>query len=131
MTDSPLLSLTDQEWESLCDGCGRCCLVKLQDEETDELYFTSLACRFFDCQTCRCTVYPERSEKQPECIVLTRENLEVLKWMPTTCAYRRYHEGDTSIFNLEEVSVSGRVIHEHLVEEDQHEDHIIHWIHND
>ena len=131
MSRSPLLSLTDQEWESLCDGCGRCCLVKLQDEQTDEIYFTNLACRFLDCETCRCTVYPEREKKQPECIVLTKENLEVLQWMPTTCAYRRFDEGLPEIRDVEEVSVANQVIHEHWVNEDLHEDHIIHWINNE
>ena len=128
---SPLLRLNQSEWENLCDGCGRCCLVKLQEEGSEKVHYTNLACRFLDCSTCRCTVYPERGEKQPECIVLTKENLEVLQWMPTTCAYRRFDEGRAPIEDHESIRVNDMIISEDLVDEDMLEEHVISWITTD
>ncbi|NKB63250.1 MAG: hypothetical protein GKR95_14395 [Gammaproteobacteria bacterium] len=125
---SPLLSLNSQQWESLCDGCGRCCLVKLQDGDTDELYYTNLACEFLDHNTCRCTEYPDRHNKKPECVVLSKQNLDVLEWLPTTCAYRRFDRGEAPLQNLAEISVRNRVVCEKGIHPDLHEDHIIDWI---
>jgi len=85
--------LSDAQWESLCDGCGRCCLHKLEDEDTGTVHYTSAACRLFDPATCRCGDYARRTERVPECVVLTPRNLEALGWMPRTCAYRRLAEG--------------------------------------
>lgn len=91
----PLHQMTTQEWEALCDGCGKCCLNKLEDIDTDELIFTRVACRLFDDSTCRCANYIERKVHVPECVVLTPDTLdEIAYWMPETCAYRLMHQGD-------------------------------------
>ncbi len=85
--------MTDAEWESLCDGCGQCCLHKLMDEDTDEIYFTNVACRQLNIKTCQCRNYERRFEYEPDCIKLTRENLPTFEWLPPTCAYRLLAEG--------------------------------------
>ncbi|MEM9798102.1 MAG: YcgN family cysteine cluster protein [Pseudomonadota bacterium] len=92
--ERPLKSLNQKEWEALCDGCGKCCLNKLEDEETREVAFTRIACRLFDDGTCRCANYENRLQHVPECVVLTPKTLpDVAYFMPETCAYRRLHEG--------------------------------------
>ncbi len=85
--------MSPEEWESLCDGCGRCCLVKLEDEDTGDLHHTDIACRLFDADTCRCRDYPERSRLVPDCVTLTPHEVRSLRWLPPTCAYRRIAEG--------------------------------------
>ena len=82
-----------QEWESLCDGCGRCCLVRFEDEDTGEVTPTRVSCRLFDADTCRCSNYAQRKRHVPDCIKLTPWNIEALTWMPPSCAYRRIYEG--------------------------------------
>jgi len=90
----PLAEMTQPEWESLCDGCGKCCLNKLEDADTGEIEFTRVACRLLDDSTCRCAHYERRKQFVPECVVLTPANLaEIAYWMPQTCAYRLLHEG--------------------------------------
>ena len=83
-----LENLTKKEWESLCDGCGRCCLVKLEDEDTGEIHFTDIACKLFDAGACQCKNYPQRQEYVTDCIKLTPEKVKTLPWLPPTCAYR-------------------------------------------
>lgn len=91
---TPLHRMTRAQWESLCDGCGKCCLLKWEDEETGELAYTRIACRLFDPQTRRCRDYARRLRKVPGCVRLTPQLLaEHADWMPATCAYRRLHEG--------------------------------------
>jgi uncharacterized cysteine cluster protein YcgN (CxxCxxCC family) len=85
--------MTVAEWESLCDGCGRCCLVRFEDEDTGEISPTRVSCKLFDADTCRCTDYARRKRHVPDCIKLTPWNIEALTWMPPSCAYRRLHEG--------------------------------------
>jgi uncharacterized cysteine cluster protein YcgN (CxxCxxCC family) len=85
--------LTRREWEALCDGCGKCCLNKLEDEGTGEVALTRIACRLFDDATCRCANYADRLRHVPECVVLTPQTLpDVVYFFPETCAYRRLHE---------------------------------------
>ena len=88
-----LEDLNQQEWESLCDGCGRCCLVKLEDEDTGEIHYTDLACKLFDEGSCRCSDYENRKAKVPDCVQLTPEAVRSLRWLPRTCAYRLVAEG--------------------------------------
>jgi hypothetical protein len=85
--------MTAGEWESLCDGCGLCCLVRFEDEDTGEIIPTRVHCKLFDAQTCSCTDYANRKRHVPDCIKLTPGNIEALEWMPRSCAYRRLHEG--------------------------------------
>ena len=89
-----LTNMTKSEWESLCDGCGKCCLLKLEDEDTEEIKFTNVACRLFDDTTCKCQNYALRKQMVAGCVVLTPENIErIAYWMPKTCGYRRVFEG--------------------------------------
>lgn len=85
--------LSPKEWESLCDGCGQCCLLKLEDEETNELYHTRLSCRLLDIGSCRCTDYENRHEVVLDCAQITPESVVDLDWLPGSCAYRLVAEG--------------------------------------
>lgn len=86
--EKPLSQLDRGQWEALCDGCGRCCLHKLEDEETEELYPTNVACRLLDRRSGRCTDYANRRRHVADCVVLDRRNLQSFDWLPETCAYR-------------------------------------------
>ena len=88
-----LEQMSPAEWESLCDGCGLCCLIRFEDEDTGEIIPTRVACKLFDGQLCRCSDYANRKAQVPDCIKLTPDNIEDLLWMPKSCAYRRLHEG--------------------------------------
>ncbi len=88
-----LEQMTPDEWESLCDGCGLCCLVKIEDADTGEVFNTSASCRQLDVETCRCHDYENRLTGVPMCIQLTLENLAQLDWLPETCAYKRLNMG--------------------------------------
>ena len=90
---TPMEEMTVRQWESLCDGCGRCCLEKLEDEDTGEVFYTSVACRFLNIGTCRCSVYEKRAPMAPECLFLTPEKVRAIDWLPVTCAYRLLAEG--------------------------------------
>jgi uncharacterized protein len=99
MTDRPfwetktLAQMTPAEWESLCDGCGLCCLVRFEDEDTGEITPTRVHCKLFDADACRCRDYEDRHRHVPDCIKLTPQNVDALGWMPRSCAYRRLNEG--------------------------------------
>jgi uncharacterized cysteine cluster protein YcgN (CxxCxxCC family) len=145
MTEEPfwrrkkLTEMTEAEWESLCDGCGKCCLVKLQDEDTDEILHTDVACHLLDQHSCRCTRYRERHELVPDCVKVTAENIAELAFMPRSCAYRRLAEGkDLSWWHplvsgrrdtvhKAGVSVRYRVISEAEVDDEDLPDHIVDW----
>nr|WP_086938149.1 YcgN family cysteine cluster protein [Thaumasiovibrio occultus] len=88
-----LTEMTDNEWESLCDGCGKCCLHKLMDDDTDEIYYTNVACSLLNSKTCSCSDYPNRFESGEECLKLTREAINDFIWLPETCSYRLLAEG--------------------------------------
>ncbi len=126
------------EWEALCDGCGKCCLNKLEDEDTGEIAFTNIACRLFDNDTCQCGNYAIRKQLVPECIVLSPRNIaEVAHFMPRSCAYRRLKEGrgladwhplvsgDPESVHRAGISVRGATVPEFAVPEEDWEDHII------
>ena len=116
-----LAEMTPAEWESLCDGCGRCCLNKLEDEDTGRVYYTDVGCRLLDGDTCRCKDYRRRSELVEDCVRLSPENVADLKWLPPTCAYRLvahgrdlywWHpllSGDRDSVHAAGISVRGRV----------------------
>lgn len=90
----PLKKLNNEEWEALCDGCGKCCLNKLEDEDTGEVALTNVACRLLDDATCRCAHYENRHHFVPDCIVLTPDTIDDhAYWLPQTCAYRLLWEG--------------------------------------
>lgn len=133
-----LQKMTPQEWEALCDGCGKCCLNKLEDPDTGEVALTCVACRLLDDETCRCAHYDVRKQIVPECIVLTPDNIEEhAYWMPETCAYRLLWQGKplfdwhplisgtAETVHQAGVSVRGRTVSEFEVSEDEWEDHII------
>ena len=104
--------MSSQEWESLCDGCGRCCLLKLQDEETERVYYTDVACRLLDCDSCRCKSYPDRKAHVPDCVQLTPKTVEDIGWLPLTCAYRLVDEGRDLPWWHPLVSGSPETVHE-------------------
>ncbi|CFQ28122.1 MULTISPECIES: YcgN family cysteine cluster protein [Yersinia] len=130
-----LAEMSDSEWESLCDGCGQCCLNKLIDEDTDEIYFTNVACDQLNIKTCQCRNYEHRFELEEDCIKLTRENLVTFDWLPPTCAYRLIGEGrglpqwhplithSKSAMHGERISVRHIAVHESEVIDWQ--DHIL------
>jgi uncharacterized cysteine cluster protein YcgN (CxxCxxCC family) len=107
-----LEELSPSEWESLCDGCGKCCLSKLEDEDTGEIHWTSVGCRLFNAKTCRCSDYPNRLATVDDCVGLTPENVRTITWLPTTCAYRLVGEGHDLYWWHHLVSGSRRTIHE-------------------
>jgi uncharacterized cysteine cluster protein YcgN (CxxCxxCC family) len=88
-----LEQMTREEWELLCDGCGRCCLEKLKDEDTGKVFYTSVACRYLDTWTCKCGLYDERENFVPDCLMIRPEMIRTIDWLPVTCAYRRIIEG--------------------------------------
>ena len=111
-----------QEWEDICQHCGRCCLLKLQDDETDEIYYTNVICRYYDIEKNICTIYDKRCDLVPECLKLTPQNVDKLPWMPKVCAYRRLFDDNYQQQNLK--PLRGRVISETMVTEEELEDHI-------
>jgi uncharacterized cysteine cluster protein YcgN (CxxCxxCC family) len=135
-----LEAMTTQQWESLCDGCGRCCLVKLEDEDTGAILATDIGCRLFDAGTCRCKDYENRSQQVPDCVTLTPEAVRTLPWLPPTCAYRLLAEGrdlpwwhplvsgDPETVVAAGVAVRGRVFaSEDDVPEEDIPDRIVNW----
>ncbi|WP_416384541.1 YcgN family cysteine cluster protein [Roseovarius sp. Pro17] len=130
--------MTRPEWEALCDGCGKCCMNKLEDEDTGEVVMTRVACRLFDDTTCRCAQYPIRHQFVPECIVLKPTNMDAnLYWMPETCAYKLLWQGkklydwhplisgDPQSVHDAGVSMQSRTVPEFEIDEDDWEDHVI------
>jgi uncharacterized cysteine cluster protein YcgN (CxxCxxCC family) len=133
-----LHDMTAQEWESLCDGCGKCCLHKLEDEDTREIFFTSVVCNLIDLKTCRCTRYSERTRLVPECLDLKQHDFAEFTWLPATCAYRLLSDGKELpdwhplvSGSAESVKEAGVSISSYAMKEseiDDLEDHIIEWL---
>ena len=107
-----LEEMSRTEWESLCDGCARCCLVKLEDDDTGEIHFTDVGCTLLDAKSCRCRDYPGRQKKVHDCVKLTPEAVRTLSWLPVTCAYRRLAEGRDLAWWHPLVSGSPDTVHE-------------------
>ena len=137
--EKSLDEMTDVEWEALCDGCGRCCLIKLEDEDSGTLITSDVRCQLLDGDTCACTDYPGRQAKVPDCIKLTPQNVSEIKWIPTTCAYRRLAEGkglawwhplisgDPQTVIDVGVSARGRTFAELDIAPDKWEEHAVDW----
>jgi len=135
-----LSEMTQQEWESLCDGCGRCCLNKLEDEDSGEIYYTNIACKLLDINKCVCTDYDNRKVSMPDCMILSPDNYAALEVMPSTCAYRLLHNGKKlpawhplisgrkESVAEENMLVTGKVISEEHIHYEQYPEHVIHWI---
>lgn len=132
-----LTEMTRGEWESLCDGCAKCCLFKLEDEDTGEIHQTNVCCQLLDLDTCRCTRYGERSKLVPSCVTLEPHHLDEFDWLPTTCAYRLLHEGEDLpdwhplvSGDPNSVAESGHSIRERCIPEtevDDLQDHLVAW----
>ncbi|TDQ78836.1 hypothetical protein A8950_3297 [Dongia mobilis] len=135
---TPLSKMTPAQWESLCDGCGKCCLVKLRDVDTNEILFTNIACKQLDLRSCRCKDYQNRKALVPDCVQLTPRNIGRIDWLPETCAYKLVHRGedlpwwhplvsgDTRTVHQAGISMRRRAISEGRAGEP--EDHIVDWI---
>ena len=142
--EKKLTEMSRDEWESLCDHCGKCCLLKLQDEDSENddaesVYYTDVVCNLFDKKDGHCTDYWNREELVPTCIKLTQDNLDDIEWLPPSCAYRRVLEGrgladwhhlisgDKNTIHETGNSAIGRVVFEKDVDEDELEEHIVEW----
>ncbi len=133
-----LAEMTTEEWESLCDNCGKCCLHKLEDEDTGRIVFTRAACNLIDLNSCRCTRYSERTQLVPDCLNLKQQSFTEYHWLPSTCAYRLLNEGKALpswhpllTGNSKSVNNAGVSIRSYAIKEsevDDLEDHIIEWL---
>ena len=139
-----LAELTPAEWEALCDGCGACCLIKLQDDDDAEVEYTDVACQLLDCQSGACQHYPNRHHYVPDCISLTVANIAEMFWLPASCAYKRLYQGQAlpdwhhlitqdralsqRLMQAKGISVAGRCVSERDVSEMQQETRVIHWV---
>ncbi|WP_407647874.1 YcgN family cysteine cluster protein [Acinetobacter rathckeae] len=137
----PLDALNAQEWEALCDGCGLCCLIKLEDDDTQEVTYTKVACHLLDCSTGHCSDYTHRKNFVPDCIQLNIQTIEqIAYWLPSSCAYRRRHEGKKlppwhylntgsreSVITAKK-SVAGRCISEYDIPEQDIDQYIVRWV---
>lgn len=134
--DKTLSEMNHEEWESLCDGCGKCCLNKIEDEDTGEIFYTNVRCKLLDAHKCRCTSYHDRIVHVPTCVVLSPSNVPMaVRFMPKTCAYRLVHEGqdlpewhhlvcgDRDRVHREKRSVQGQTVTEDQVKD--WEDHVV------
>lgn len=135
-----LADMTTVEFESLCDGCGKCCLHKLENEDNGDVFYTKVACRFLDHDNCKCQTYNNRQQEVAECVVLTPETVKETYWLPETCAYRLVDEGiplfdwhplvsgDPDSVHKAGMSVAGQVVHENTVDLNDIEDYVVRWV---
>lgn len=139
-----LLEMTESEWESICDGCAKCCLIQLEDESTNQLVFTDIACDLLDTDSCRCSDYANRSERVPSCMAMNKDNVEqCAEFTPPSCSYRLLLEGkslpdwhhlktgDSLSVHESSASVKGRVRLEKTVDTSNLENHVVTWPYND
>ena len=136
----PLAEMTKKEWESLCDGCGLCCLNKIEDEDSGEYYYTSVACSLLDPNSGRCMEYKNRADIKYDCLQLTPENIEDINWLPLTCAYRLILEGkdlptwhplisgDPNSVHKAGISMQRKVVSEDNINHDDLSDHLVDWV---
>ena len=137
--DIPLDEMSSSQWEALCDGCGKCCVLKLEDVDTGEIYYTDVSCKLLDCGTARCTNYNDRKSLVPDCVVLEPDTMQTLSWMPHSCAYRLLFEGKDlpewhplitgkpDSTKLAGQSVAAKVTSEAKVDEEDLPEHIRLW----
>ncbi len=137
--EKTLDQLNDREWESLCDGCGKCCLIKLEDEDTGEIIFTNMACKLLDLKTCQCSDYANRAKFVPDCIKMKQENISQYNWLPNSCAYRLLDEGkrlpdwhplitgDPKTVLRAGISAVGRIVSEEGIEDEDAVNYIVQW----
>ncbi len=138
--EKALTELSSAQWEALCDGCAKCCLHKLEDEDSGEVFYTKVRCRFLNERTCRCTDYGNRSTLVANCIDLRTADWTRLDWLPSTCAYRlRAHgqqlpawhplmSGSGDAVHRQGISIRGRAISDEYVHPDGYDEHIVHWV---
>ncbi len=138
--EKSLFEMTSEEWESLCDGCARCCLHKLEDEDSDEVHYTAVVCRYLDEDQCRCTQYEKRTELVPDCVQLTPVGALDYSWLPKSCAYRTLAEGrelewwhplvsgTQATVHEAGISVKGKCVAEQYVHESGYEEQVINWV---
>ena len=137
--EKSLDEMTELEWEALCDGCGRCCLIKLEDEDSGEIFNSDVRCKLLDTNSCQCVDYTNRKTKVPDCIKLTPQNVSAISWIPPSCAYRRLAEGrglawwhplishDMDTVVQAGISVQGRTVAEEDVPPGEWESHAVDW----
>ena len=135
-----LAEMSSAEWEALCDHCGRCCLNKLEDTDTGELYYTNVACQLLDLEICRCRNYAGRAAAVPECLVLSLDQPEVFDELPETCAYRLLFNGcdlpdwhplltgDPDSVGHAGISIRGKAVSEAFIHPDQLPEHVVTWV---
>jgi uncharacterized cysteine cluster protein YcgN (CxxCxxCC family) len=154
----PLEHMSDEQWESICDGCGKCCLHKfIEDEAAEEdmqptehieqgetIHFTNIVCGLLNTKTCSCSQYHRRTELVPDCVKLTKDNLDSIFYMPNSCSYRRLYEGrglpswhpllnrgKKAAMHKADMSIRGKTVFDHDVDLEQFEDYIVKWPLND
>lgn len=131
--------MNNEEWESLCDGCGLCCLNKLEDWDSGDVVFTSVRCQLMDGETCRCVDYPNRQDTIPDCIQLTPNEVREIPWLPPSCAYRLVRDGldlywwhplvsgDPQTVHMAGISAKGRTVPEEGIDVEDYEDYVVEW----
>jgi uncharacterized cysteine cluster protein YcgN (CxxCxxCC family) len=134
-----LSKMSKDEWESLCDGCGQCCVYKLEDEDSGSIHLTNVACQLLDLDTCRCSDYDNRREQVEDCLVITPQTIADYHWLPSSCAYRLLADGhdlkwwhplvsgNPRTVHEAGISIYGKVISEEYIHPEQLEEHIIEW----
>jgi uncharacterized cysteine cluster protein YcgN (CxxCxxCC family) len=138
--NKPLAELDQEQWEALCDGCAKCCLHKLEDADSGEVFYTKVRCRYLNEETCRCSDYQNRSVLVPNCIRLGAHAVADLDWLPSTCAYRlrahgeplpQWHplvSGQTDSVHRAGISIRGRTVSDEFVHPDGYDEHIVRWV---